>query len=171
MDFLEREISRRDRCELFGSMSTQNPEDREGHHPVRSKRESRPMGSAAALQTGTFVKKCDFCGKALLRVMGIPTEITLLNKLNLSFFWVFLSTWPNHSLFHPSKFRPPPPPTWKAGYGHEKLADSYLYKEGGHVGVSVIWSKVKLHRPIFPRLLQLPPAHLDPPLMHATLFY
>ena len=64
MDFLEREISRRDRCELFGSMSTQNPEDREGHHPVRSKRESRPMGSAAALQTGTFVKKCDFCGKA-----------------------------------------------------------------------------------------------------------
>ena len=64
MDFLEREISRRGRCELFGSMSTQNPEDREGHHPVRSKRESRPMGSAAALQTGTFVKKCDFCGKA-----------------------------------------------------------------------------------------------------------
>ena len=95
---------------------------------------------------------------------------------------------------HPSSDLPPP--TWKAGYGHEKppplnfpayglygdrdnnydgnekLADSYLYKEGGgHVGVSVIWSKVKLHRPIFPRLLQLPPAHLDPPLMHATLFY
>ena len=121
-------------------------------------------------------------------------EPPLFVKTLVSF--VFLSTWPNHSLFHPSKFRPPPPPTWKAGYGHEKppppnfpgyglygdrdnnydgnekLADSYLYKEGGgHVGVSVIWSKVKLHRPIFPRLLQLPPAHLDPPLMHATLFY
>ena len=115
---------------------------------------------------------------------------------DLSFFWVFLSTWPNHSLFHPSKFRPPPPHTWKAGYGHEKppppsTSRHMAYMEieitimtemkswqtaiytrrGGHVGVSVIWSKVKLHRPIFPRLLQLPPAHLDPPLMHATLFY
>ena len=106
---------------------------------------------------------------------------------DLSFFWVFLSTWPNHSLFHPSKFRPPPPPRGRLATGMRSPPSTsrhmaymeieitimtemkswqtaiYRRRGGGHVGVSVIWSKVKLHRPIFPRLLQL--------LMHATLFY